>query len=399
MDAADPLVVSPWRSQWTIPANVTYLNHGSFGPTPTVVQTARHEWTARLAAQPMDFYLRQMEPALDEAATVLGRFVGADPRDLTFVDNATVAMNVVAATVRLMPGDEVLLNDHEYGAVRRLWQAACDRQHARLVSAAIPTPLSAVDDVTTPLFAAVTPRTKLIVASHVTSPTAIVLPIDEICRRADALGVPVVVDGPHAMAMRDVNLRRMNCAFYCASLHKWLSAPFGSGFLFVRRDWQARVTAPVVSWGRSVGGKPERWQDEFHWLGTRDPAATLAIPSAIRFLEDIGLPAFREHGQQLAREARQQLTQRFGAEALIPDDPQWCGTMVTIPLPPGPIRRPKPNAFDPLQTALWEQYRIEVPVMDWRGRRHLRVSCHLYNDRRDLDRLLSALDDLRSLTA
>ena len=385
------------RQAWSIPEGVTYLNHGSFGPTPCEVQAAREVWSAKLAAQPMDFFLREMEPALDEALAVLGKFIGSDAQDLCFIDNATVAMNVVAHTVPLQPGDEVLLNNHEYGAVRRIWQAACARQEAKLIQPAIPTPIATADDITDAIFSAVTPRTKLIVVSHVTSPTAIVFPVEEICRRANTLKIPVCIDGPHAIAMRPLSLKKLGCAFYCASLHKWLSAPLGSGFLFVRRDWQQKLVTPVVSWGGSLSGRPSRWQDDYYWLGTRDPAPFLAVPNAIRFLEDIGLEAFREHGHTRVKIVRERLINDWNVEALIPDDTPFYGTMITIPLPPGPILRAKPHAMDPLQKALWEQHRIECPVMDWNGRRHLRVSCHAYNSRDDLERLFSALRALPEL--
>ncbi len=390
-------VTTALRSAWSIPEGVTYLNHGSFGPTPVSVQAVRTEWSTKLAAQPMDFYLRKMEPALDDAAAVLGEFIDIPAADLCFVDNATVAMNIVAQSLALRPGDEVVLNNHEYGAVRRIWQAACTRQQANLIQPVIPTPIQSTDDILSAIFTAVTPRTKLIVVSHVTSPTAIVFPVAEICRRANALKIPVCIDGPHAIAMLPLSLKKLGCAFYCASLHKWLSAPLGSGFLYVRRDWQQKLSPPVVSWGRSLGGRASRWQDDYNWLGTRDPAPFLAVPSAIKFLEDIGVEAFREHGHTLAKTVRERLTNDWQVEALIPDDAAWYGTMVTIPLPPGPILRPKPQSWDPLQAALWERYRIEAPIMDWNGRRHLRVSCHAYNNRDDLDRLFRALGELPEL--
>jgi isopenicillin-N epimerase len=383
------------RSEWTIPDDVTYLNHGSFGPSPKSVQAVRAEWTARLEAQPMDFFLRRMEPALDDAAAALGRFVGADPRDLVFVDNATTAMNVVAESLPLAPGDEVLLNDHEYGAVRRIWQRACDRRQARVACATIPTPIQSVDDVVEPLFAVVTPRTKLIVISHVTSPTAIVFPVDEICRRAREQGIPVCIDGPHAVAMRPVNLRQLGATFYCASLHKWLSAPFGSGFLHVDRKWQSKLVVPALSWGRSLSGQPARWQDEWNWQGTRDPAPFLAVPAAIEFLERIGLEQFRRHGHELARTARQRIAELFPeTQPLTADDENYYGPMVTVPLGDAPSMRPAPNAWDPWQQVLWDRHGIEVPIVDWHGRRHIRVSAHLYNSAADIDRLMAALAEL-----
>lgn len=390
----NPLNAPISRAAWSLPDDVTYLNHGSFGPTPRIVQSARDAWSARLAAQPMDFFLRQMEPALDEAAARLATFLDADLRDLVFTDNATTAMNTVAATVPLAAGDEVLLNNHEYGAVRRIWQRACDAQGAKLVTAQIPVPIHSVDDVLDALFAAVTPRTQLIVVSHVTSPTAIVFPVEPICERARTLGIPVCIDGPHAIAMREVHLKKIGAAFYCASLHKWLSAPLGTGFLYVDRRWQSKLTSPVLSWGRSLSGRPGRWQDEWNWQGTRDPAGFLAVPAAIEFLESAGLATFREHGHALAHEARQRIETLCGTTALVPDDPAWYGTMITVPLPPGPSLRSSPNSWDPWTKTLWDDHRIEIPVVDWQGRRHIRVSCHLYNDRRDLDRLLAALEQL-----
>ncbi len=385
------------RQAWSIPEDVTYLNHGSFGPTPMIVQALHNEWSRKLASQPMDFFLRKMEPALDDAAGILGDFIGALARDLCFVDNATVAMNIVAQSVALLPDDEVILNNHEYGAVRRIWQAACARQQAKLVQPAIPTPIQSAEEIVTAIFNAVTPRTKLIVVSHVTSPTAIVFPVEEICRRANALKIPVCIDGPHAIAMRTLSIEKLGCAYYCASLHKWLSAPLGSGFLFVRRDWQQKLTPPVVSWGGSLSGRSSRWQDDYNWLGTRDPAPFLAVPTAIKFLEDIDIDDFRAHGHTLAKMFRDRLTTAWNVEALIPDDTAWYGTMITIPLPPGPILRAKPQAMDPLQTVLWEKHRIEIPVMDWNGRRHLRVSCHAYNCRADLKRLFAALEEFPEL--
>lgn len=427
------------RSAWSIPDDVIYLNHGSFGPAPREVQAVRAEWSRRLNANPMDFYLRQFDSALDEAAGRLGQLIGAETRDLVFVDNATVAMNVVAESVPLGPGDEVLLNDHEYGAVFRIWRRACERVGAKIVSPTLggstkespphPNPLpaqtggradeearprrfsDAAADVIEPILAAITPRTKLIVVSHVTSPTGIVFPVAEICQAARARGIPVCIDGPHAIAMREVNLRKIECDFYCASLHKWLSAPLGSGFLYVRRRWQQALQPHLTSWGRSLGGCPPRWQDELNWLGTRDPAPFLAVPAAIEFLERIGFDTFRRQTHDLARHARQRLEAVLGQAATIPDSPAWYGSMIAVPLAErwgqkkeelsqGEVKTRKtskspPNAIHPLQQWLWDKHRIETLVTECHGQRYLRVSCHLYNSRVDIDALVAALTSFR----
>jgi isopenicillin-N epimerase len=208
-----------------------------------------------LNSNPMDFYLRQFDKALRNASHRLGQLVGASDRDLVFVDNATVAMNIVAQSLPLGPGDEVLLNDHEYGAVFRIWRVVCARAGAKVASPTlgrslgrsnqqgeIPCHFENRSDVCQPILAAITPQTKLIVISHITSPTAIIFPVEEVCKAARQRDIPVCIDGPHAIAMHDVNLRALDCDFYCASLHKWLSAPFGSGFLYVHRNWHQKLT-------------------------------------------------------------------------------------------------------------------------------------------------------------
>ena len=201
----------------------------------------------------------------------------------------------------------------------RIWRRACDRAQANIVVQHLPRPVTSADEQVAALLAGVTEHTKLIVVSHITSPTAVILPVAEICREAAKRGVAVCIDGPHALAMVDINLRKLGCDFYCASGHKWLSAPFGSGFLFVAKRWQQKLSPPVMSWGGSVSGRPAHWQDEFRWLGTRDPAPFLAIPTAIEFLEQFGLEEFRSQTHELARYARQRIVELTGLEPPIPD--------------------------------------------------------------------------------
>ena len=377
-------------NEWSFSEGVTYLNHGSFGPSPRSVREARHAWTEKLERQPMDFYLRQMEAELDNAALKLGQFIGADGNDLLFCDNATVAMNIVAESVALQPGDEVLFTDQEYGAVLRIWRRRCERSQAKVVVQHMPRPITSVDEQVTALMAGVTERTKLIVVSHITSQTAVIFPVEAICREAANRGVPVCIDGPHALAMIEINLRRIGCDFYCASGHKWLSAPFGSGFLFVAKRRQQKLSPPMLSWGGSVSGRPAHWQDEFRWLGTRDPAPFLAMPTAIEFLERFGLENFREQTHELAKYARQRVVELTGLEPPIPDSREWYGSMIALPLASnGPA--PKQGIRDQLQTPLWEKFGIEIPIIHWRGERLIRVSCHLYNTREQIDLLIDAL--------
>lgn len=382
-----------WTSEWSLEPGVTYLNHGSFGPSPDTVRRARVQWLDALERQPMDFLVRRLEPLLDEAAARLGAFVGCRGDDLVFVPNATTGMNVVASSIELAAGDEVLLTDHEYGAVVRIWGQRCGRVGAKCVTARLPLPLETKDAVVDALFESVTDRTRLIVVSHVTSQTAAILPIAEICQRARAEQIPVCVDGPHAIGMVPLQIAELGCDFYTASCHKWLSGPFGSGFLYVSPRRRGRLQPPVTSWGRSLSGRQASWRDEFYWPGTYDPTPFLALPAAIDFLERVGLEEFRSQTHTLARNARQRVAEFTGGEPFVPDDPAWYGSMITIPLPEVPRSDAWPGKPHPLQVVLWERFQIEVPVFEWRQRLCLRVSCHLYNRPEDIDRLLDALQE------
>ena len=372
--------------QWNLRPGTTYLNHGSFGPPPRAVREARRVWIDRLDEQPMDFFVRQYEGHFDTAREKLADFVGCQRDDLIFVENATAGMNVVAQSVSLQTGDEVLLTDHEYGAVQRIWERVCTPRNARAVTAPLPERFDSVEQVVDALFAAVTPATRLIVVSQITSPTTIILPVREICEEARRRGVAVCVDGPHALATLPLDLRSLNCDYFTASCHKWLSAAFGSGFLYVHRRRQHEIQTPMLSWGRLLPAVPETWRDEFTWTGTRDPSAYLTIPTAIEFLESFGLEKFRRQTHALASTARRRIISLTGLDSFVVDDDLWQGPMTPLPLPPGDAMT--------LQQAFWDRFQIEVPIVPWKEGRHIRVSCHLYNTEEHIDRLVTALQTL-----
>lgn len=376
---------SDLRGYWQIRDNTTYLNHGSFGPPPQVVREARIAIQRELDAQPMDFFVRKYESAWVRARESLGRLIQAAPETLAFVENSTAAMNVIAACFPLAAGEEVLLNDHEYGAVQRIWGRRCEISAAQLRIANLPGSIQSDDEIIDCLWQHVTAETRLIVVSHITSVSAITMPVAAICRKARGQNIAVCIDGPHALAQLPLDLGTLDCDFYTASCHKWLSAPFGSGFLYVAPHWQAMIQPTRLSWGRLPPTDRPQWSDEFIWNGTRDPSAYLTVPVAIKFLETVGWQSFRARAHWLAQYARHQLVELTGLEPWVPDDPHWYTAMAHVPLPPGDARQ--------LQNWLWQQHSIEVPVIDFAGRRFLRVSCHLYNRRSDIDRLVQALHE------
>jgi isopenicillin-N epimerase len=373
-----------WRDEWTFRPGITYLNHGSFGPPPQRVQNAQRQWQQALVSEPMDFYVREFEPHLDHARTRLAEFVGTSRDNLVYIDNATYGMNVVAASVDLRRGDEVVLTDHEYGAVVRVWERTCAAHGARIVTANLPSPAESPDQIVDSITAALTTKTRLLVFSHITSQTALVLPAQAICRAARERGVPICIDGPHAVATLDLDLDSLDCDYYAASCHKWLSAPFGSGFLYVHPRAQTTLRSPILSWGRVGPEKPQLWHEEFNWLGTRDPSPFLTVPTAIDFLADVGLAAYRSRCRYLVDYARRRIEPLTRLAPLTASEPYV--SMLAFPLPSGDARE--------LQLALRQRYGIETPVTQWQGRPLLRVSCHLYNRQADLDHLAKSVGEL-----
>ncbi|MDZ4784190.1 MAG: aminotransferase class V-fold PLP-dependent enzyme [Planctomycetia bacterium] len=380
-----------WReiaAQWSIAPGVTYLNHGSFGPPPRPLLEAREVWLRRVAGNPMEYLTRGIEQDryLGEARQSLASLVGCSSDDLAFVENSTVGMNIVANSFSLSPGDRVLATDHEYGAVLRLWEGVCAKAGAQLIVRSLSYPIENDEALVAQLFAECDERTKLLIVSHVTSPTAVVLPLERICAKARRRGIAVCVDGPHAIAMREVNLQSLDCDFYVASLHKWLCAPFGTGFLYVHPRRQDAIRPLVISWGRTPPGVAKSWRDEFFWLGTRDPTGYLCVPAAIEFLANVGWERFRERTHQLAKYAKDLIVELTGLPPFTPDDVQWYGSMIALPLPDGDA----PS----LQRELVRRYGIEIPIIPWQGRRFVRPSCHLYTKRQHLEQLRDALHEL-----
>lgn len=379
-------VDSDWRDladQWSFRPGTVYLNHGSFGPAPKPVRDTQLHWQRQLYEQPMDFFVRQLPLVWADSRQQLATFVGADDEDIIFVENATAAMNLVAQAVQLQPGDEVVLTDHEYGAVRRIWQRRAAQCHATVREVSLPVPFRDRTATADAFVEAVAPPTRVVVLSHVTSPTAVVLPVAEILNRLRKRDIVTVIDGPHALAQVPVNVQQLGCDFYTASCHKWLSAPFGSGMLYVSKRWQSHVRPLFLSWGLLPPDEPERWWQEFYWLGTRDPSAYLAVPSAIAFLEQVGWAAFRQRTHYLANYARNRLLDQFHVEPLVPDSPAWYGSMAHVPIPACNPRE--------IQDRLWQEFGIEVPFVSWKNHTYIRVSCHLYTMTSHLDYLADAL--------
>lgn len=353
------------RRLFLLDPEIAYLDHGSFGACPRPVFEAYQRYQRELERQPAELLARRLPERLAAVRARLAAYVGADPADLALVPNATSGMSTVARSLRLAPGDEVLASDREYEATDAAWRLACRRAGARYVRR----PPEELGD-------ALGERTRVLSLSHVASPTAEILEPAALCARARELGVLTVVDGAHAPGHVPVDLTALGADAYAGNCHKWLCAPKGAGFLWVRPGLQDEVVPLAIGSRWEEGGDFARRHE---WQGTRDPSAWLAVPDAIDFQDEHGWDAVRARCHALAEEAQRELAALTGVAPLA----GAFGQMVACPLPPCDV--------DELRRRLRDEHRVEVAGRTWGGRPLLRVSFQAYNDERDLERLLEGL--------
>ncbi len=374
-------------AEFLLDPGIHFLNHGSFGACPRRVFASYRRWQLRLERQPVLFLGREHGAHLRKARASLGEYLNADPDDLAFVPNATHGVNLVAASLDLGPGDEVLATDHEYGACDFAWQDRCDRSGAVYLRRPVGPPFLSGAGMAEAFWSGVTPRTRAIFMSHVSSPTALRLPVEEICRRARAAGIVTLIDGAHAPGQIPLDLTAVGADFYTGNCHKWMMAPKGSAFLHVRRELQDGVRALVVSWGYRTppgGGSGSRFLDLLQWSGTSDPAAYLAVTDAILFQARHDWESVRLECHDLLRTTLDRIADATGLEPAYPPGSDAYAQMAVAPLP---------DTLDlsSAKARLYDEYRVEVPLIQWGERKFVRVSIQGYNTGSDTEALLSGL--------
>ena len=378
------------KEHYLLNPDIIFLNHGSFGATPRPVLEAYQDWQARLERQPVQFLARDIFGELKKARQILGNYLNADADDLVYIPNATFGVNIIARSLHLEPGDEILTTDHEYGACENVWKFVGQKNGTMIVKQPISLPMESPAKIAKQFWQGVTPQTRVIFISHITSPTAVRMPVEIICKQAREAGVLTVIDGAHAPGQIPLDLTAMEPDFYLGNCHKWMQSSKGAGFLYTRRELQPLLDPLVVSWGwgeNSAFTTGSIYLDYFEWSGTHDPSAYLSVPAAIQFQAEHRWPAIRERCQKVLADGIKRIDKLTGLESIYSDQAAPFMQMAVV-------RLPRVRDISAFQRELLLQYSIEVPCIDWHGQHFIRISVQGYNTQEDLGALITAIGEL-----
>lgn len=378
------------RDYFLLDPEVIYLNHGSFGATPSPVFRAYQEYQRELEDQPVRFFNNRLMDELASARQLLAGYLNSDANNLVFIPNVTHAINLIARSLPFRPGDEILASDHEYGACDNVWQFISQKTGAIYVRQPVPITARSFSDIIEHLWQGVTARTKIIFISHIASPTAFHFPVQEICLRARQAGILTIVDGAHAPGQIPVNLETIAADFYTGNCHKWMLAPKGAAFLYARPEHQAVIEPLVISWGwgeNSPFDLESKYLANLQWSGTNDYSAYLSVPSAIQFQVDHDWNSVRQRCNSLLFWALYRISELTDLAPIHTEIPGSFRQMGIAALPPI-------DQTEKLKSLLLDQYRIEIPIIEWNHRQFLRISMQGYNTQQDLESLLAALEVL-----
>ena len=377
------------KDSFLLDPEIIFLNHGSFGATPKIVFEAYQNWQLRLERQPVLFLGRELDGLLGESRIVLGEYLNANADDLVYIPNATHGVNIVAHSLQLKPGDEILTTDHEYGACDYTWDFLCGKTGAQYIHQSIPLPIDTNDEIVERFWQGVTPRTKVIYLSHITSPTALHLPVEEICLRARRAGILTVIDAAHSPGQIPFDLQQLNADIIFGNCHKWMLNVKGSAFLYVRHELQKLIEPLIVSWGYSTTSETStgsRYLDLLQWTGTKDPTAALTVPTAIQFMKDHDWDQVRCQCHMLLRQAIERVCELTNLPPLYPLDSDYYSQMGIAPLPTSDLAA--------LKSRLYDEFKIEIPLVQWQNKQFVRISVQGYNSEEDIAALVRGLQVL-----
>lgn len=379
------------KSQFLLDKSITFLNHGSFGACPKPIFSALQRFQLELETEPVQFIQKKQIGYLRTARESLAKYIGCEAPDLYFTPNPTFAINTIMRSINLQIGDEILTTNHEYGAMDRTWNFYCKKSGAKYIRQEISLPIVSKEQILEEFWKGYTSKTKVIFLNQISSATALIFPVKEICDKAQELGLITIIDGAHVPGHINLSIQELNPDYYTGTLHKWMLAPKGSSFLYVRKQLQNNLEPLVVSWGyESLFPGESQFLDYHENQGTRDVSAFICTPAVINFLEKNNWKQKSSECKQIVLDNYQRFCDLLGTNPICPITPEFLGQMASIPV--------KTNNPQELKDLLYDKYKIQIPVMPLNNSVYIRYSINGYNSQEDLDILYAALEDIIATT-
>ena len=374
------------KNKFLLNPDITYLNHGSFGACPKMIFDDYQNWQNELEKEPVQFIINKAPIALKKSKECLAKFINCNSSDFFFTANPTFAVNTIMRSLNLSAGDEILATNHEYGALEMMWRFYSKTQHIKYIRQQISVPIISKEKIVQEFWSGLTSKTKVIFINHMSSATALLFPVQEICDKARELGIITIIDGAHIPAHFPLDIKKLNPDYYTGALHKWMLTPKGSSFLYVKNQHQKALDPLVISWGYENTNAENQFLDYHEQQGTRDIAAFLTVPKALQFLQENNWAIHTDNCKKLVRDNYKKFCDLVGSQPICPVTEEFLGQMASIPV----------KTSDPLKlkATLYEKYKIEIPVMVLNDVVYVRYSINAYNSQDDLDVLYDALTDI-----
>lgn len=379
------------KTHFLLDPAITFLNHGSFGACPKPIFENYQSFQREMESDPVYFIQKKYQIHLAAAKNALAKFVHCEANDFIFTPNPTVAINTIMRNLNLKAGDEILSTNHEYGAMDRTWHFYCKNSGVKYVRQSISLPIISKEQILEEFWSGLTDKTKVIFLNQISSTTALIFPVKEICDKARALGITTIIDGAHVPGHIDLNISEMNPDYYTGTLHKWMLAPKGSSFLYVKKDFQNQIDPLVVSWGyESLMPGESQFLDYHEYQGTNDNSAFLCTPAVIDFLQENNWKQKSAEAKALVLKNYPRFCDLLNSKPIAPLSTEFLGQMASVP-----IQTTKPQE---LKDLLYDKYKIQVPIMLLNDKVYLRYSINAYNSQADLDVLYKALENIIQTT-
>lgn len=375
------------KAYFQLNPEITFLNHGSFGACPKPVFENYQSFQSDMESDPVYFIQKKYQIHLAAAKNALAKFIHCEANDFIFTPNPTVAINTIMRSLDLKAGDEILATNHEYGAMDRTWHFYCKKSGVKYVRQPISLPILSKEQILEQFWKGLTDKTKVIFLNQISSTTALIFPVKEICDKARELGIITIIDGAHVPGHIDLNISDLNPDYYTGTLHKWMLAPKGSSFLYVKKELQNQIDPLVVSWGyESLIPSESKFLDYHEYQGTNDNSAFLCTPAVIDFLQENDWKQKSAEAKALVLKNYPRFCALMNSKPIAPLSTEFLGQMASVP-----VQTTKPQE---LKDLLYDKYKIQVPIMLLNDKVYLRYSINAYNSQADLDVLYKALEEI-----